>query len=171
MHKFLFLALSLLLFAAPAAAGDSCAAAHVPRAKITGQGAMKVAFWHVYDAALYVPGGKYSPGQPHALKLIYRQKIKGKKIAEISAQEMRKNGLKDKALLTDWSAKMEKIFPDVRPGDSLTGVYTGNQTIFCQDGRKLGGVQGHDFARHFFGIWLSEKTTAPELRRQLLGQP
>lgn len=159
----------LLLWSVPAQAGDLCAASYIKNTRIVGQGEMKVAFWHIYDAALYAPDGKYSPDRPYALKLVYRQDIKGKKISETSGQEMRKNGLTDKKRLAEWSAQMGKIFPDVRPGDSLTGVYTGNKTVFCHGDRKIGAIHGHDFARHFFGIWLSEKTSAPSLRRQLLG--
>lgn len=130
---------------------------------------MKIAFWHIYDAALYAPNGKYVHDKPYALKLVYRQDIKGKKIAETSEQEISKHGFADKKQLALWSAEMEKIFPDIRSGDSLTGVYTGNKTVFCHGDRKIGAIDGKDFARHFFGIWLSEKTSAPALRRKLLG--
>ncbi len=132
---------------------------------------MKVALWHIYDAALYAPAGNYSPEKPYALKLFYHQNIDGKKIVDTSIQEIRKNGLNSERILKRWSMQLSEIFPQaIKPGESLTGVYTGKKTVFCQDGRKLGSINGQEFARHFFGIWLSEKTSLPDLRRKLLGK-
>ena len=154
-----------------AQAADACAAAHVRDAQRVGSGPFHYAFWHIYDAALYAPQGKYAPDRPYALKLVYRQNIKGAKIVESSLREMRKNGVRDARALAAWEAHMTRIFPDIAKGDNLTGVRTAKGAVFCQSGRQIGAVDDPAFARDFFGIWLSDKTSAPDLRRRLLGAP
>ena len=65
---------------------------------------------------------------------------------------------------------MRKIFPDVGKGVRLTGVYTGtDETIFYKNNSEIGRIKDPDFSKAFFGIWLDEKTSAPDLRRSLLG--
>ena len=66
---------------------------------------------------------------------------------------------------------MRALFPDVHKGDTLTGVYTRKgTTIFYKNGKKLETINDPEFGRAFFGIWLSENTSEPDLRKQLLGQ-
>jgi hypothetical protein len=43
-------------------------------------------------------------------------------------------------------------------------------TIFFRDGAEIGRISDPDFGRAFFNIWLSQRTSAPELRAQLLGE-
>ena len=63
-----------------------------------------------------------------------------------------------------------KIFPNVSENTSLVGVYTKEGTsIFYKDELEIGRVIDPEFGMAFFNIWLSEKTTEPELRRKLLG--
>jgi hypothetical protein len=163
----IFLIISLLLLASPSFA--ACPAQHVKETHLVGRGEMRLMLWHLYDAELYAPGAKYDADKPFTLRLLYKRNIRGDDIARVSVDEMKKNGLSDNKLLDRWQQAMEGIFPDVASGDSLTGFFTGSRTIFCQGDRNLGEVEGPDFARHFFGIWLSEKTSAPALRKKLLG--
>lgn len=142
---------------------------YVPNAEKVGQGRMTYMFWDVYDAALYAPQGSWSTDNPYALKLSYLRNLDGKKIADRSAEEIRKQGFSDEVKLATWHAQMRKIFPDVTVGSSLTGVYTKNgDTVFYQNGTKIGAVKDPEFSAAFFGIWLNEKTSAPDLREQLL---
>jgi len=40
--------------------------------------------------------------------------------------------------------------------------------MFSHNGAPTGSIAGEDFARDFFGIWLSPNTSAPSLRKNLL---
>jgi hypothetical protein len=42
---------------------------------------------------------------------------------------------------------------------------------FWRNGAPLGEVADPAFSRAFFSIWLDPRTSAPELRAALLGQP
>ena len=60
----------------------------------------------------------------------------------------------------------------MKPGDRLLGVYQpGVGAVFKMGGRVVGEVADAAFARLFFGIWLSPKTSEPALRQALLAQP
>ena len=62
------------------------------------------------------------------------------------------------------------MLPDVRSGDRLVGVYLpGQGAVFRSGGRVLGRVDDAEFARLFFGIWLSPQTSEPGLRQALVG--
>lgn len=66
---------------------------------------------------------------------------------------------------------MVRVFPDVRRGDRLTGVHLpGVGVRFLHNDQVVGEVRDTAFARIFMGIWLSPRTSEPQLRRQLLAE-
>ena len=143
---------------------------YVPAAQKVGKGRLTYLFWDVYDATLYAPQGSWQEGQPFALQLSYLREIEGKKIADRSVEEMRNQGIKDEVKLATWHAQMRKIFPNVDEGVRLTGVYTEKgETVFYKNDREVGRINDPEFSKAFFDIWLNEKTSAPDLRRKLLG--
>ena len=84
---------------------------------------------------------------------------------------MRRVGSFSEAQSQGWLAAMERVFPDVSAGDRLTGVHLpGRGAQFYANGKLRGEIADPEFAFLFFGIWLSDKTSAPKLRLTLLGQ-
>lgn len=142
----------------------------VPSAQTVGKGEFHYLFMHIYDAELSAPNGAFEPDAPYALKLTYHRAFDGVDIADESLRQMRKQGLKDEALLTRWGGEMRKVFPDVAKGDALTGVRRADGTTqFFHGEKSIGQINDPAFTDAFFGIWLSPKTTEPKLRKQLLG--
>lgn len=134
------------------------------------QGLGRLNFWgfHVYDANLYRGSAKDS--QEFALELKYQRSFSGEAIANRTAQEMKNLGISE-TQATTWGQELASIFPNVEPGQTIAAVYIPKQgTSFFYEGRKISQIQGADFARAFFGIWLDAKTSAPKLRTELLGQ-
>lgn len=141
----------------------------VPGAARVGTARLSVMFWNIYDATLYAPGGEWREGRPFALTLAYLRALDGDKIADRSAEEIRKLGYGDEAMLAGWHGQMRKIFPDVDRGTRLTGVYTsGGATEFYNGDTLIGRIDDAAFGAWFFDIWLGENTSEPHLRRQLL---
>ena len=69
-------------------------------------------------------------------------------------------------------AAMQVSFPDVRSGDRLTGLHNPSRGAdFWLNGQARPGVADPEFSRLFFGIWLSQSTSEPEMRRALLPRP
>lgn len=148
----------------------SYVAAHVPQASRTGHGRMTYLMWDVYDATLYAPAGQFQPNQPYALSLTYLRDLDGRAIADRSVEEIRAQGFSNEITLAQWHSQMRGIFPDVTAGTTLTGVATRDgHTRFYRDGKLIGEIADRQFTESFFNIWLSPKTTAPNLRKALIG--
>jgi hypothetical protein len=96
--------------------------------------------------------------------------FKGKEIASRSVDEMRDLGMNDEVKLAKWYQEMQDIFPNVKEGEMITGVVDAeNVSHFYLNETPLGKVHDKEFSIWFFDIWLSEETSEPEMRRQLLG--
>ena len=150
-----------LLLARPAVAGF----AELPNLKRWGSGEFRRFGFIVYEATLWAGDDPQRP--PLALRLDYKRAIEGKAIAEASINEMRRF-VPDEALLEEWGERMRRIFPDVKPGDHILGVYRPDGARFYQDEQLIGAISTAGFAEAFFGIWLDARTSAPELRAALL---
>lgn len=168
-HKILVF-MGAMLINAPAALGADVILTSIPNASVVGKGVLTYAFWDVYEATLYAPRGKWDPSKPFALSIEYFHNIDGADIADKSVQEMRKQGFNDEVRLAAWNTQMKAIFPDVTKGTVLSATYTpGLETVFYHGNKKIGAIRGDDFGKLFFGIWLDERASHPELRRALLG--
>ncbi|WP_293950436.1 chalcone isomerase family protein [Sneathiella sp.] len=170
-RKFLA-ALVALLLSAGLVRADDIINQTVPDARMVGQGVLSYAFWDIYEATLYAPGGKWDPSRPFALSIDYFRALDGRAIADRSVQEMRNQGFTDEVRLAAWHGQMATIFPDVQKGTRLTAIHMpGAETDFYQDGRAIGTIRDAEFGRRFFAIWLAENTSEPGLRQALLGMP
>lgn len=126
--------------------------------------------FHVYDAALFAPAGRYAADGDFALELRYAREFRGEAIAERSIAEMRRIGGSGETQLARWGGMLRSLFPDVRPGDRLTGIALATGTAhFFHNGRQIGSIEEPGLVRAFFSIWLDERTSAPALRARLLG--
>ncbi|MFL6711001.1 MAG: chalcone isomerase family protein [Massilia sp.] len=145
--------------------------AAVPQARLAGSGLYTWFSLKVYTAELYVGPKGYAPDAPFALDLRYARDFKGKKIAEVSAEQMVKVGVGTPEQRALWQEKMQALFPDVRENSHITGVnLPGVGARFFLDGALIGEIDDPAFARTFFAIWLDPATTAPDLRKALLRQ-
>jgi hypothetical protein len=139
--------------------------------KLISQGSLHYYLWHVYDVKLYSNDGNFSFDKPFSLRLEYKRKLYGDKIADRSTEEIRGLGFKDEIKLAAWHAQMKDIFPDVNDGVSLTGSYAPDEpTIFYKNDQEVGAIKDPEFGKWFFGIWLDEKTSESKLRKKLLGE-
>lgn len=126
-------------------------------------------FWDVYFVKLYAPNGRFDPSLPYALSLTYLRDFDGDSIAERSAQEIKQQGYENKQKLGEWQSAMIELFPDVKKGQTITGIANADgHALFYLDEDQLGVIEDSVFTQKFFDIWLSEKTSEPKLRQKLL---
>lgn len=149
-------------------------AAELPGARLQGRGQMRWFGLNIYEARLWA-AAPVNPSAwaatPLALELQYARTLAGRDIAERSLQEMRRQGPIADEQARRWLDQMGTLFPDVRDGDRLTGLKRPGETArFFANGRPIGEVRDGEFARMFFGIWLSPQTSQPGLRSALLGR-
>jgi len=163
--------------AAGATAGATLAPVEVagalPRARLQGSGTLRYFGMAIYEARLWAApefeSGRYE-AHDLALELRYARKLDGAAIAERSIAEMRRVGPVDPAQAKSWLVQLTQAFPDVKPGDRLTGVRgSGGVTRFYGNGQLISSIADPEFGRLFFGIWLSANTSEPALRRELIG--
>lgn len=161
--------------AGPAGAAPAELSADLPGARLLGRGTLRFLGLRIYEARLWsgatTPAADWAAA-PLALELEYARGLSGAKIAERSLAEMRRQGDIAAEPAKRWLGAMTQIFPDVKEGDRITGLnLPGVGVRFFVNGQLRGDVRDADFARLFFGIWLSPKTSEPTLRDALLGSP
>jgi len=147
-------------------------AAELPGAAALGSARLRFFGLNVYDSRLYVPHG-FQPvsyaQSPFALELSYLRSLRGKLIAERSLKEMIRVNPPPPEVQTRWLGDMEKAFPDVDAGDRITGIHKpGSGARFWFNSQLRATIADPEFSARFFGIWLSEATSEPDLRRELL---
>ncbi len=145
----------------------------LPQARL--QGKSRLRFWglDIYDAHLWTRPD-FEPERfaqhPLVLDLTYLRSLSGPRIAERSLKEMQALPAYDPVRADAWLQAMTAVFPDVADQDRLAGVYRpGQATRFWLNGRALGEVADPAFGPLFFGIWLSPRTSEPQMRQALLG--
>lgn len=143
------------------------------------QGEATLRFWglRIYHARLWTrPDFRAQPqatplaDQALLLELQYLRDLQGPAIAERSLQEMRRSPDFPEAQATRWLATLQRLLPDVRAADRLSGQYLPGQGLqFWHNDRPIGRVDDLDLARRFMGIWLAPTTSEPAMRLALLG--
>ena len=136
-----------------------------------GSGELRFLGLAIYQARLWVsPAFEASDYAMHplALELTYQRGFSAAAIAKRSLQEMQRIGPITAQQAARWQQALQTALPDVKRGDRLLGVYQpGAGALFKMGGRVVGEVPDAEFARLFFGIWLSPHTSEPALRQAL----
>ena len=144
----------------------------LPKARRIGTGRLIVWGFQVYDARLWAQPDFRAANfdrAPLALELSYLRAFKAEEIAERSIKEIRRSKPVSDAQASRWIADLLRVIPDVRTGDRVMGIHQpGVGATFWVNGKNTGEVQDAEFARLFFGIWLSSNTSEPKLRDALL---
>ena len=144
----------------------------LPQGRLVGKGRLTFFGFQVYDARLWsVPGFKADnfASQPFALELAYLRDFKNRAVAERSIREMRRSANISDAQAATWIEQMMRAYPDLKNGDRVMGLHLpGVGAAFFVNGKPTSEIRDAEFARLFFGIWLSPNTSEPKLRSALI---
>jgi hypothetical protein len=131
-------------------------------------------FLKVYAAAHYVgedaKGLDADADVPRRLEIAYFVGISGKDFG-MAADELLGDALTPEQLapLRERLAQLHRAYVDVKPGDRYALTYVpGRGTELSLNGRPLVLVEGADFARSYFGIWIGRRPIDAGLRDALL---
>lgn len=119
-----------------------------------------------------------------ALKIQYNRDIDSDDLVDETKKQWDKLGL-DRKKYQIWLQTLSQIWPDIKTGEQLIFVLqTTSQEIALKDAstntnnqyqgqffyqnESLKVITDSEFSLAFLAIWLSQKTTEPELRQQLL---
>ena len=138
-----------------------------------GSGELRFLGLAIYQARLWVSpafDASHYGTHPLALELIYQRGFSAAALAKRSLEEMHRIGPITAPQAARWQQALQAALPDVQAGDRLVGLYQpGTGATFQLRGRTVGTVADPEFARLFFGVWLSPLTSEPKLRAALLG--
>ncbi len=173
MPSYPALLLVAALLAPPAAAAlalPESIGKEYPRLQLAGEGRLRWFGLLIYDASLWIEGGRWNPRREFALDIRYARDFEGGRLAGASIDEIRRLGFGSEQQLARWGSELSRLFPDVRKGEHITGVnIPGQGARFYHQGRLAGAIDDPEFAAAFFAIWLDERTREPRLRQALLG--
>ena len=168
----------LLAFALMLASASSALAVALPPALELGEGLRQLGrgearWWglRLYEAALWVPGERWSADAPYALALRYARDFSGERLAGTSIDEIERLFGGGENELSRWERELKRALPDVKEGETLVGVFRPGRGVAFYHGDALVFESGDELlARRFFAIWLDPRTRSPELREALLGR-
>lgn len=136
-----------------------------------GGATLRVLFWTIYDSKLYTPSGRYQGIEPQlALEVDYHRNVSAARLLEQTRAEWQKQGIYQPEH-ERWLDSLAAIWPDLRRGDVMV-VRVDEQlaSTFYLNGRLIGRLTDPVFTNNFLAIWLSENSSYPQLRKQLIGQ-
>lgn len=141
--------------------------------RLVGQSNFSYWGFDIYHASLWVGVNAFKAEQWQvqrlALELRYLRDFDGKAIAQRSLDEIQAQSALPKYKAQAWLGTLENLFPNVRKGQSLTGIYLPDMGAhFLIDNTRLGEIKDPELAKRFFDIWLAKQTSAPELRKKLI---
>jgi hypothetical protein len=133
-------------------------------------------FVKVYAAALYVPEGApaFDPSADVARRLEFSYLVGierdgfGRAADELLAGNFPPEAI---APLRERIDRLHAAYVDVKPGDRYALSYVpGQGTELTHNGRRLALIEGADFARIYYAIWLGQAPIDRGLRDQLLAR-
>jgi hypothetical protein len=141
--------------------------------KFVGQHLFKFFGLEIYKISLW-SSPEWTPDKwnqhAFALSIIYSRSMSGEELAIRSMSEIKKQMSLSDDLAQQWMSQLRVLMPSVKPGDRLTGVYQPSGTlVFLMESKKLGEIKDAALSEAFMGIWLSTKTSEPQMRKKLLG--
>mgnify|MGYP003395186293 CR=1 FL=1 len=132
-----------------------------------GEASLSKLLIHVYDATLWSDTGGWSKA-PYALAIKYDMSFTADELADRTYDEMKRVSDQPDATLKQYADQLRTIFPNVKSGDRITALQQdAGTTLFYSNGKAIGKVSNPSFAQAFFGIWLSPKSSEPEMQQQL----
>lgn len=139
--------------------------------KEVGRGEMEWWWFTLYRARLLTANGVYNQGMyPLILEIEYYQDIPSERLVEATLDQWEHLNLDDNRQ-QQWQTTISALWPDVVEGDKLSLKVTNAQVSqFYFNGKPLSKAMPAGFSDDFLAIWLSDQTSRPSLKKQLLGE-
>lgn len=165
-YKIIILMISLLTINLAYASANQ-----MKQLKMVGKGEMSWLFIDLYNVFFYSQTGKYQENEyPQALKIIYLRDIDNEHLVTATQKQWQKLKF-DVREYQPWLISLKQLWPDIKKGDELLFLVDADgRGIFYHNNKILGGINSNAFSAAFLSIWLSENSSEPALRKQLIGE-
>ncbi|MDP3921073.1 MAG: chalcone isomerase family protein [Candidatus Omnitrophota bacterium] len=143
---------------------------------LRGIGLLEFLTLDVYTAALYLPADVAAQDQvlgevPMSLVIEYHRGLKQPQFVKAADRALGKNPTVNLQAIRDRLRIINDAYEDVEKGDRYELRYEPERgTSLLLNGVEKAIVPGEDFARAYFGIWVSEWALSGKLRDKLLSQ-
>ena len=146
-------------------------APYIKSDSIYGKSTYKWFLVDVYDATLLTDAEKWSMDSSFALSIEYKMNFTAKELIDKSIEEMENIKPFAKDQKEKYTKYLNEIMPSVKKGERITSLHIKDKGIKLYHNQRLvGEISDDKFAKDFLGIWLSEKTSAPDFRKRLLSR-
>ncbi len=135
-----------------------------------GEGDLRVFFFHIYRARLYSENGIYINGKtPIYLELDYKRNVKKKDLLKHTKSELEDLSISHDDVNSLMSS-LNEIYIDIKANDKFGVLIKNNRFCsFYHNGSLRGEISNINLCDEFLSIWLSEETSKPRLRKNLIG--
>ncbi|TWX53639.1 chalcone isomerase family protein [Colwellia hornerae] len=136
-----------------------------------GETTFSVLFWDLYKSKLLTTSGKYplkSTNEKLLYQINYLTDISSEDLIERTVEQWQHLGV-PRINFQHYLPMLEKMWPDIKEGDSLSLYVINNKSTFYFNNNIIGKIDQQEFSQLFLDIWLSTNTSEPKLRLELLG--
>ena len=106
---------------------------------------------------------------PKRLSIRYMRKIPRDAIVQAAEKNLKNNPEVDYAKIRSRVEKLHALYREVDRGDEYELVYFKGKTFLYLNRQLQTVIEGDDFAKAYFSIWLSKYSINQRLRKELLG--
>ena len=162
--RFFLQFLIFLVFTSVASAQNVAIKQNIPQAKMVGSHCFRVFGLRIYHIELWSNDGNFDYNQPLALSITYHKNFSASQLAKKTATEMQKVNQLNVEKIQKYQAYIDTLFVDVKKNQNKTAIFMPNGVlkIFLEQ-QKIAEINDLQFAKDFLNIWLSAKSSYPEM--------
>jgi len=136
-----------------------------------GKSVFSFLLWDIYESQLATTTGSYPvemPNQKVLFEIHYFKAISAQDLVQKTVEQWQHLNITS-TRYSPYLAELERIWPNIKENDTLTLVMSELSSAFYYNNNLVGVIESNTFGPLFLAIWLSEDTSEPGLRSQLLG--
>lgn len=140
--------------------------------ELVGKAKFSFLFWDIYQSQLQTSTGDFpvdAEKDSVLYEIQYLVDITQENLLESTVEQWQHVGISAN-VYQKYITELSAIWPDISEGDTLALFVQADHSRFYFNGEYIGKIVESAFAADFLAIWLSEKTSEPKLRQQLLGE-
>lgn len=139
---------------------------------VLGHATFSLLWWDIYDSTLMTTSGRFpidNATDSLIFEILYLTDIAANDLIDKTIEQWEVVGIAPERY-TRYLPELRALWPNIKDGDKLSLLLSKAESHFYFNQKYLGQIAGEEFGSIFLQIWLSEKTSQPELKSKLLGE-